>query len=87
MTKSIVYGNSDQIYFETPGGSSVTAKYTTFEGVQEVVENKNAEDVIWKEGNAEVDPILIALGDYIAPDTRFGNAGHAPCAACPTMSP
>jgi len=58
LLNSIVYSNSDQIYFDSPGGSSVTAKYTDFEGGQGGVENKNAEDVIWQEGNGDFDPVV-----------------------------
>ena len=72
LLNSIVYGNSDQIYFDSPGGSSVTAKYTTFEGGQGGVENKNAEDVIWKEGNAEFDPIT--QGDFCIENPGWNKA-------------
>ena len=58
LLNSIVYGNSDQIYFDSPGGSSVTAKYTTVEDGQGGVLNKNAEDVIWKEGNGDFNPVV-----------------------------
>ena len=58
LLNSIVYANSDQIYFDSPGGSSVTAKYTTVEGGQGGVLNKNAEDVIWKEGNGDFNPVV-----------------------------
>ena len=72
LLNSIVYGNSDQKYLDSPGGSSVTAKYTTFEGGQGGVENKNAEDVIWKEGNAEFDPIT--QGDFCIENPGWNKA-------------
>ena len=58
LLNSIVYSNSDQIYFDSPGGSSVTAKYTTVQDGQGGVENKNAEDVIWQEGNGDFNPVV-----------------------------